>query len=389
MDNFVFYAPTKVFFGVDEELRIGKILKDYNIKKILLHYGQGSIKKTGLYDTVVKALKEAQIDYVELGGVEPNPKLSLVREGVRLCKENNLELVLAVGGGSVIDSAKAISVGSKTSDDPWVFNSHQKVPTSSLKVGVILTLSASGSETSDSCVITNSEINLKRGFNCELNRPLFAIMNPSLTYTVSKYQTACGVVDIMMHTLERYFTTTKGLDLPDYISLGVLKSTKDAGLIAYNDPYNYDARATLMWAGSLSHNGLTGVGRKYVMLNHQIEHEISGMFDNVAHAAGLAAIFPSFCRMVYQKELARFARMVRFVFDINIDNDEEASLKGIEEFENLFKKLGMPTCLSDLNIYEDSFEKMANNLTLNGTKVIHGFIDLDKTTVMNILKLAK
>lgn len=257
MTNFIYNTPTKVFFGKGYEHEVGEILKQYKIKKVLFHYGQNSIKASGLYDIVKKSLEQAKIEYIELGGVEPNPKISLVRDGVKICKEHNIELILAVGGGSVIDSAKSIAVGAKSTEDPWRFNAKEIEPIDALPVGVILTIAAAGSEMSNSCVITNEELKLKRGFNNELNRPLFAIMNPELTYTVSKYQTACGIVDIMMHTLERYFSSYEFIDLTDSIALSLLKAVKKAGLKALQNPQDYEARATLMWASSLSHNGLT------------------------------------------------------------------------------------------------------------------------------------
>ena len=270
MIPFEFYTPTKIFFGPDKENQVGEIIKSYGYKKILLHYGGGSIRRSGLYDRVIQALGQCQIQYVELGGVEPNPKLSLVRKGVALCKREKVELVLAVGGGSTIDSAKAIAVGACCDADPWEFSSKRLTPEHALPVGTILTLAASGSEMSSSAVITNEDGLLKRGYNSDFNRPLFSILNPKLTYTVSKFQTGCGIVDIMMHTLERYFTLSTDVDLSDRLAEGLLQSVIRAGRVAIDHPEDYEARATLMWAGSLSHNDLTGAGRQVSLDVHQL-----------------------------------------------------------------------------------------------------------------------
>ena len=261
MNNFVYYAPTKIYFGKGEESKIGQILKEYGFKKILFHYGKSSIKKSGLYDRVVKSLTEAKIKFVELGGVEANPKLSLVLKGVEIAKKEKVELILAVGGGSVLDSSKAISAGAKVDFSPWKFSIGEEKVKDRLPVASILTIAAAGSDMSNSCVITNDETKEKRGFSSDFNRPLFSILNPELTYTVDKWQTACGVVDIMMHTLERYFSNGDDKEeLTDNLALGLLKAVYDAGYVVMKNPIDYDARATLMWANSLSHNGLTGCG---------------------------------------------------------------------------------------------------------------------------------
>lgn len=368
MDNFIYNTPTKVFFGRGFENQVGDIIKEYNINRVLLHYGQQSIKKLGLYDVVKESLKRANIDVFELGGVEPNPKLSLVKQGVEICKKENIELILAVGGGSVIDSSKAIAVGAKTDEDPWLFNIKERVPTARIPVGVILTISAAGSEMSNSCVITNDSNNLKRGFNHELNRPLFAIMNPELTYSVSPYQTACGIVDIMMHTLERYFSSMDFIELTDSISLALLKAVKNAGLKALEDPRDYDSRATLMWASSLSHNGLTSSLKNYYMPVHQLEHELSGMYDSVAHAAGLAVLFPAWARLVYKDNPSKFARLGVEVFEVDPQlSTIEQARQAIRNIENYFMKINMPTRLKDLNIKETNIEKMALILSKDKT----------------------
>ena len=350
MINFEFYTPTKIFFGKDTHKNVGEIIKSYGFKKVLLHYGGGSIKKIGLYDQVINSLNEHQIEFIELGGVEPNPKVSLVRTGAQICKKEKPDMVLAVGGGSVIDSAKVIAISALSDNDPWDFSSKKEVPKKALPVGVILTLSASGSEMSSSAVITNEDGLLKRGFNSDFNRPLFSILNPELTYSVNQFQTGCGIVDIMMHTLERYFTKTKDVDLTDRISEGLLKSVIRAGKIAIENPTDYEARATLMWAGSLSHNDLTGAGRDTFLTCHQLEHELSGMYDFVAHGAGLSIIFPAWAKYIYKYNIERFCQYAVRVWniDMNYENPEETAMEGILATENYFKSIHMPVRLSSL-----------------------------------------
>lgn len=389
MKNFEFYSPTRVYFGQNEHERIGDILKHYGYKKVLLHYGGGSIKKTGLYDVVTKRLEDSGISYVELGGVQPNPVLGLVKQGIALCRQESVELVLAVGGGSAIDSAKIIAVGAMNDCDPWLFSSHKAVPKAALPIGTILTLSATGSETSASAVITNEQLKLKRGYNSDFHRPLFSILNPELTYTVSPYQTACGIVDIIMHTAERYMTQKGDVEITDRIAESLLKSTINAGKAAMQNPQDYHARASLMWAGSLSHNGLTGAGRDYFMISHQIEHEISGMFENVAHGAGLAVVFPAWMRYVYKVYLPRFCQYAVRVWNCEMDfeHPEKTALAGIEATEHFFRSLGMPLTLQELGIGEDSIEEMAIKCTNDGERKLPGLVDYKKEEIMDILKL--
>ncbi|NLM10139.1 MAG: iron-containing alcohol dehydrogenase [Clostridiaceae bacterium] len=389
MNNFEFYCPTRVFFGRDQQKHVGEIIKGYGFKKVLLHYGGGSIKKIGLYDEVVKSLNDAEIDFVELGGAQPNPILGLVKKGIEICRKENVELVLAVGGGSAIDSGKAIALGAVNDCDPWLFFAKKKEPERALPVGTILTLSATGSETSTSTVITNEELKLKRGFNSELNRPLFSILNPELTFTVSPYQTACGIVDIMMHTAERYLTLKGEAEVTDRIAEAVLKSTIQAGRAALKNPEDYEARATLMWAGSLSHNGLTGLGRDYFMVSHQIEHEISGMFEEVAHGAGLAVVFPAWMKYAYKYNIPRFCQYAVRVWNCEMDyaNPENTAIAGIEATESFFKEIGMPTTLGELNITEDSIEEMAEKCTNYGERILPGYIEYGKKEIIDILRL--
>lgn len=391
MKNFIYNTPTRVYFGKGQEDNLGNILKEYGIKKVLFHYGKGSIKKNGLYDKVINQLNASKIDFVELGGVEPNPKLSLVLKGVKIAKKEKVDLILAVGGGSVLDSAKSIAVGAKVDFSPWLFSIGEKKPIDHLPVASILTIAASGSDMSNSCVITNDETWEKRGFTSECNRCLFSILNPELTYSVSPYQTACGTTDIMMHTLERYFSDiNESSPLTDNIALGLLKAVVDAGKVVMEDPKNYDARATLLWANSLSHNTLTGLGRDYVMSVHQLEHELSGMFDNVSHGAGLAVLWPAWAKLSYKACPERFLRYSYEVMGITKTNDSEADiLAGIAKTKEYFKSIGMPTTLAELGVYEDSFEKLADNAMFHGKRVLKDIVTVDYDMALKIYKEAK
>ncbi len=389
MENFIYNTPTKIFFGKNQEKNLAEILYSYPIKKVLLHYGMSSIKKIGLYDTIIHELNRAKIDFVELGGVSPNPKLSLVLQGVELCKKENVDFILAVGGGSVIDSAKSIAVGAKVDFNPWLFNIKEQTPKDHIPVGAILTISAAGSDMSNSCVITNDTTMEKRGFTSEENRCLFAILNPELTYTVSPYQTACGIVDILMHTLERYFSQGEDTPLTDNIALGLMKAVLEAGKKAITNPLDYNARATLMWANSLSHNGLTGCGRNFVMSVHQLEHEISGMYDNVAHGAGLAVLWPAWAKMAYKSSVERFKRFSYEVMGIpKTKAPEEDILAAIDALQNYFKEIGMPTTLTELGIPEEAIESLAYNTMFQGKRTLKDIIEVDYEMALRILKLA-
>ena len=387
MLNFIYNTPTKVFFGKDEELKIGSIIKEYGFKKILLHYGKSSIKKNGLYDIIIGKLQENGIDYVELGGVEPNPKLSLVEKGIEIVKKEKIDMILAVGGGSVIDSAKAIAVGCKVDFSPWKFSIKEETPKDHIPVGVILTIAASGSDMSNSCVITDDKTKKKTGFNSELNRPLFAILDPKLTYSVSKYQTACGVVDIMMHTLERYFSKSDAEDttLTDNIALGLLKTVVKEGLVAIEDPCNYQARANLLWANSLSHNGLTQCGREFLMSVHQLEHELSGMYDNVAHGAGLAVLWPGWALKAYKAQPERFLRFSYEVMNIKpTDNKENDIINGINKLKQFYVNIGMPATLREFGVTKESLNEMALRLTNNKVKCFCDIINVDFDMALSI-----
>lgn len=389
MNDFIFYSPTKVFFGKDKENEIGKIVKEYKFNSVLLVYGMSSIKKTGLYDKVVNSLKSNDIKVIELSGIEPNPKLSKVKEGIKLIKEEPVDLILAVGGGSVIDTAKAIACGYYLDEDPWCLNAHLVVPHKALPVGTILTISAAGSELSNSCVISNDDTKVKSGFNSDLIRPLFAVLNPELTYTVSKYQTACGIVDILMHTLERFLNDVPCQYFTDEVAIGIMRTVLECGKIAYNDPFNYDARAALMLASSYSHNGLTGLGGNFYFTVHKLEHEISGTFDEVAHAAGLSVLYSGWALSVYDKLPHKFAKFARRVLDLNIEDDMECAKQGIYCLKEYFKSIGMPVTLSELGISENDHLPMANRITKNDTILVPGFIKIDKKVVLSIFDKIK
>ena len=363
MENFEFYTPTKIYFGRDTHKKVGEIIAGYGFHKILLHYGGGSIHRSGLYNAIVTSLREHDIAWVELGGVSPNPKLSLAKQGMELCRAENVEFILAAGGGSVLDSAKCIADGAANPDvETWEFFEKKREPQGALPVGAILTLAASGSEMSASCVITNEEGWFKRGFNSPYHRPLFSILNPELTFTVSPFQTGCGIVDIMMHTMERYFTLSENVDLTDHLAEGLLKSVIAAGKRAIDNPRDYEARATLMWAGSLSHNDLTGAGRQVFMGVHQMEHELSGMYDFVAHGAGLSVLFPAWAKFQYPYATQRFCQFAVRVWNLEMDYEhpEETAKAGIAATEAFFASLGMPVRLRELGIGAEKLEEMAD-----------------------------
>ena len=391
MQNFDFYTPTRMIFGKDTQKQVGKIVKEYGFKKVLVHFGGASAQKSGLLDQVTDALEAEGIAYVTLGGVQANPTLAMAKEGIELCKKEGVDMILAVGGGSVIDSSKCIADGVGNPDtDVWNFFIGQGAPKKALPVGVILTLSASGSEMSASCVITNEEQGLKRGFNSVTHRLLFSICNPELTYTVSKFQTGCGTVDIMMHTLERYFSLGGDTPLTDRIAEGLLKTVIEAGKVADQEPDNYEARASLMWAGSLSHNGLTGLGRDFFMQVHQLEHELSGMYPRIAHGAGLSALWPSWARYVCAGDVNRFARYAVNVWNIDMDfeNPMNTALAGIQATEDFFKSLGMPTSLKELDVEPEKIEEMAVKCTNYGKRTLPGIKVLGKEEMMEIYRMA-
>ena len=382
-----YYTPTQVFFGMGAEENIGKILKSRGAEKVLIHYGSGSVKRSGLLDRVKGKLDDEGIDYVELGGVVPNPRISLARKGIELFKREECDFILAVGGGSVLDSAKAIGYGVYGGGEVWDFYCGKRKVEGTAPVGVILTLAATGSEMSDSSVLTNDETDpvYKRGVNTNFGRVDFAVMDPVLTYSVSKYQTGCGSTDIMMHTFERYFHQGYALDFTDQLSFTLLKEVMQNAPIAIEKPDNYDARANLMWCGSLSHNGLMAAcnNNKGDWACHQIEHELSAEYD-VPHGAGLAAIWGSWARYVLDVDPERFVKLGEGVFG------ESDPIKTIEQFEEFFRSIGMPTNLKELGLDFDeaACRNAALGVTFQDARTIGNFKVLNTEDIFNIYMMA-
>ena len=389
LENFTFHSPTKIIFGKGTEHLVGAETKEH-ASKILLHYGGGSIKRSGLYDRVVKSLEAAEVDFVELGGVQPNPRLSLVHEGIQLCRDENVQFILAVGGGSVIDSSKAIALGVPYKGDVWDFFEGKAEPQASLPIGVVLTIPAAGSEASNSCVITKEEGWLKRGYSSQRNRPVFAIMNPELTFTLPPNQTANGAADIMAHVMERYFTNTPDVSFTDRLCEATLKTIIQHVPIALAEPANYAARAEIMWASTIAHNDLLSTGRVGDWASHWIEHELSAIYD-VPHGAGLAVVFPAWMKYVYQHDLNRFAQFAVGVWNVEQDffDPEKTILEGIRRMEEFFQSIGLPIRLDELGIPDDRLEEMAEKCKKDPDGTLGNFVKLTTKDVLNILKLAK
>ena len=393
MFDFKYFTPTKVLFGKNTENKVADLIQEFGGKKVLIHYGGGSVIRSGLMQKVTDKLDAAGIKYVKLGGAVPNPRLSLVYEGIDLCKKEGLDFILALGGGSAIDSAKAIGYGVMNDGDVWDLYDYKKQANACMPLGVILTRAATGSEMSDSSVITKEEGLVKRGYSSDFCRPRFAILNPELTMTLPDYQTACGCTDIMMHTMERYFTNGGNMELTDSMAEALLRTVKENAKILARDPKNYDARAEVMWAGSLSHNGLTGCGNDGGdWMTHKLEHELGGLYD-VAHGAGLAAIWGSWARYVYKNCLPRFKRYAINVMGIapNAGSDEEIALKGIEAMEDFYREIKMPTNLRELgvNATDDDLMLMAHKCAVgvNGGKGSARF--LKEEDMLEIYKMSR
>jgi hypothetical protein len=389
MDNFIFRNPTKIIFGRDMEKTVGKEVLTYS-RNILLHYGGGSIKITGLYDRVIQSLNEAGIRWVELSGVKPNPRLSLVREGIKLCKEEKLDFILAIGGGSAIDSAKAIAMGVVYEGDVWDIYAGRVNPTSALPVGTVLTIPAAGSEASTASVITNEDGWYKRGFNSEIIYPVFSVLNPELAFTLPKYQVASGSADILAHLMERYFTNTLNVGLTDRMIEAIMKTLTHHVPKVLQQPDNYDSWAEIMWSGTVAHNNLMNTGRVGDWGSHDIEHELSAIYD-VAHGAGLAVVFPAWMKYVYKHDVARFCQFAVRVWGVEPDfrSPEETALEGISRLEKYFRSIGMPVTLKELGVPDDRLEEMAAKATNDDTSTVGQFVKLKKADVLNVLKLAK
>lgn len=388
MNNFTFYAPTYFVFGNDSEKDVAKYVKRFGGTKVLIHYGGGSVKKSGLYDTVVNALNTDNIPYVELGGVKPNPRSGLVYEGIDLCKKEKVDFVLAIGGGSAIDSAKAIAAGVKYDGDFWDFYCGKEV-TDALPIGTILTIAAAGSEGSPNSVITKEEGMFKRGSDGEPLRPVFSILNPKLTCTLPPYQTAAGATDIMVHVTERYFSNTKEVEITDRLCEAVLKTMINETPRVIADPNNYDARANIMWAGMVAHNNICGVGREQDWSSHDIEHELSALYD-VAHGAGLAVITPAWMKYVMKKNMDKFVQFANRVWGVDIDfeHPEVTALEGINRFQNFLKLIGMPTTFAELGAKEEDISTMANHMGISDDNLLGGYVKLNVADIEAIYRLA-
>lgn len=392
MENFQYYTPTKIIFGRGAEEQTGQLAAEQRCKKVLVHYGGGSVVRSGLLERIYRSLDAAGISYVSLGGVVPNPRLSLVYEGIRLARKEQVDFILAVGGGSVIDSAKAIGYGVANEGDVWDFYDKRRTAKACLPIGVVLTIAAAGSEMSDSSVITKEEGWLKRGYSSNYARARFAVMNPELTMTLPKYQTASGCVDIMMHTMERYFNRSENMEMTDGISEHLLRTVMKNAKILMNEPDNYQARAEVMWAGSLSHNGLTGCGTGGGdWASHQLEHELGGMFD-VAHGAGLAAVWGSWARYVMDAAPERFAKFAVNVMGVEPEAEKlKTAQKGIEAMEDFYRALDMPVCIGGMGIEltEEQMRELAEKCSHFGKRTIGCIKKLDQEDMYQIYKEAR
>ncbi|MCL2816690.1 MAG: iron-containing alcohol dehydrogenase [Oscillospiraceae bacterium] len=383
MQSFVFHTPTEIVFGKSEEKRTGQLVRKYGGTKIFVVYGGGSVIKSGLLKSVTDLLEIENLQYFLFGGAQANPLLSHAREGAKAAVDFGADFILAVGGGSVIDTAKAIAHGAKNPDiDIWKFWKREEEVKQSFPIGVVLTISAAGSETSMSAVLTNADTGEKRGLGTDFNRPRFAVMNPELTYTVPKYHTACGIVDILMHTIDRYFTQQAGEnEFTDAVAAGLLRTVIKNGPIVLREPENYDAVSEIMWCGSVSHNGITGLGRPFDFTVHQLGHELSGRFD-AAHGASLTTMWGSWAEYVCDANPARFAKYAKEVW---------GGEDGIEKTVEFFKSIGMPICFSELGIGLQTdyvIDEMADSCVFHGKRLVGNFKQLDKNDIINIYKLA-
>ena len=391
MQNFVYYAPTEVIFGKDAEAQTAAAVSRWNGSRVLIVYGGGSVRRSGLLQQIQSELDAADIAWTEIGGVQPNPRLSLAEEGVKQALDFKADFILAVGGGSVIDTAKGIAHGTANPDTKlWDIWTGQAPLTKSLPVGVVLTIPAAGSEMSDSAVLTNEEIGRKAGINTPFNRVKFAIMNPELTYTLPRYQVTCGIVDIMMHTLDRYFTHTKGNEMTDEIAAALLRTVIRNGRKALENQQDYDAMSELMWCSSLSHNGLTGLGAVTDFGPHKIGHELSAKYD-VAHGASLSAVWESWAKYVCPEEPERFTKYARDVWGVEETDTEEAARLGIEKTVDYFRSIGMPVSIGELETgvrTDEEIQDMARRATLNDTITLANFKKLHQADVYEILKMA-
>lgn len=393
MKDFIYYAPTEVVFGKESEEKVASLIKKYGGSRVLVHYGGQSARRSGLLDKMFRLLKEGGIEYAELGGVVPNPRLSLVRQGISLCRERGIDFILAVGGGSVIDSAKAIAYGTVYEGDVWDFYLGKDDAKACLPVASVLTIPAAGSEMSEASVITNEDGGVKLGYSNDISRPKFAIMNPERTFTLPPYQTAAGVTDMIMHTMERYFTHDDDMTLTSAIAESVMRTMKDCVFAVLKNPQDYRNRAQIMWGGSVAHNGLTGCGVRDDWATHQLEHELSGMFD-VTHGAGLAAIWPSWARYVYKENVSRFVRFAVNVMDVENDftDPEGTALRGIEAMERFYHAIGMPINIRELigrEITDEEIREMVRKCSREGKATQGAFKVLTADDMEAIYRMAR
>ena len=387
MNNFEFYSPTYFVFGKETEKETGKYVKQFGGSKVLIHYGGGSVVKSGLLDSVKKSLTAEDIEYIELGGAKPNPRSGLVYEGIDLCKKENVDFILGVGGGSAIDSAKAIAAGAVYDGDFWDFFQGKGI-TEALPIGTVLTIAATGSEGSPDTIITNENGMYKRAADGDAIRPTFSIMNPELTMTLPAYQTACGITDIMSHVLERYITRTKDVEITDRMGEGILLTMIKEAKRVMAEPDNYEARANIMWAGMVAHNNTVGVGRQQDWGTHHLEHELSALYD-CAHGAGLAIMFPAWMTYVMKEDIGRFAQFAVRVMgcQMNFENPEETAKEGIAAFKDFVKSIGMPTTLEEIGGKEKDIKTLVDNMFYKNPN--HGnFIKLTEESSAEIFKLA-
>jgi len=388
MENFVFYSPTYFAFGKGKENETGSYIKRFGGSKVLIHYGGGSAIRSGLIDRVKRSLEKEKIAYVELGGVQPNPRSGKVYEGIELCKREKVDFILAVGGGSVIDSAKAIAVGVPYEGDFWDFYARRAEAETALPVGSVLTIAAAGSEGSIGSVITHEDGMYKRDYCGDFMRPVFAIMNPELTMTLPPYQTASGCTDIMAHVFERYFTNTKNVEITDRLCEGILKTIIKELPIVMEHPDDYEARANIMWAGTLAHNDVCGVGREQDWASHNLEHELSAYYD-CAHGAGLAVIFPAWMRYVMHHNVEKFAQFAVRVWgcEMNFENPEETAREGIDKTREFFQSVGMPTSFEEIGAKEEDIPILLDKLQIDGRTEGH-FVKLGRKECEEIYHLA-
>lgn len=388
MNNFQFYSPTEFIFGKDTESSCGKYVKKYGGTKVLIHYGSGSAVRSGLIDRVKTSLDAEGIEYVTLGGVQPNPRDVKVYEGIELCRKENVDFILSVGGGSSIDSSKSIAVGVLYEGDFWDFYAGKKQIEKALPVGTVLTIAAAGSEGSNSAVITKEDGMIKRGMGSDLIRPKFSILNPALTQTLPAYQTASGATDIMAHVFERYFTNTTEVEITDRLCEAVLLTMIKETPRVISDPDNYHARANIMWAGMVAHNNIVGVGRDQDWNSHGIEHELSGLYD-CAHGAGLAVIMPAWMEFVYKHNPMRFAQMAVRIWgcEMNFEAPESTALEGIHRFRSFLKSIGMPINFEQLGAKEEDIPTLVEKHGL-GDRKTGGFVSLSSDDVAEIYRIA-